>query len=161
VKQFLDDISRLAACDGSWVIPVLEATGPRSRPTQFHFCYNSNKHDSSYDDPASLVKDYSLFDALYGNLEKTLAGKYDYKCDKNEFYAVGKANFGHRIVANNIFTLRVEAFIWIYDSRYLAIAKDLADSFHNVLEPEREQVTPPEMLKRPEGKDFGMQDYVD
>ena len=161
LRLFLDDVSRLAARPGSWVIPMLEATGPRSRPTQFHFCYNSNKHDSGYDDPTSLLKDYSSFDALYGILEKTLTERYDYKCDRNEFYAIGKANVGHHIVAENIFTLRVEAFIWIYDSRYLAIAKDLADAFHNVLEPERSLITPPEMLSRPEGKDFGMQDYVD
>ena len=161
LKLFLDDISRLAAHEGSWVIPILEATGPRNRPSQFHFCYNSNKGDSSYNDPMSLVKDYSSFDALYADLEQTLAGKYDYKCDKNEFYAIGKANVGHHFVAENIFTLRVEAFIWIYDCRYLAIAKDLAEAFHKVLEPERELVTPPEMLVRPEGKDFGMQDYVD
>ena len=107
------------------------------------------------------MKDYSSFDALYGVLEKTLTERYDYKCDRNEFYAIGKANVGHRIVAENIFTLRVESFIWVYDSRYLSIAKDLADAFHNVLEPERALVTPPEMLVRPEGKDFGMQDYVD
>ena len=161
LRLFLDDISRLAARPDSWVIPVLEATGPRSRPSQFHFCYNSNKHDSSYNDPVSLVKDYKAFDALYCSAEKMLAAKYDYKCDKNEWYAIGKANVGHHIVAGNIFTLRVEAFIWIYDSRYLAIAKDLAETLHTVLEPERELVTPPEMLKRPEGKDFGMQDYVD
>ena len=161
LKLFLDDISRLSARPDSWVISILGATGLRNRPTQFHFCYNSNKHDDSYNDPASLVKDYATFDALYNGVENMLAEKYDYRCDKNEWYAIGNANFGHHIVAGNVFTLRVECFVWMFDNRYMSVTKDLAEAFHKVFEPERELVTPPEMLVRPEGRDFGMQDYVD
>ena len=161
LKLFLDDISRLSARPDSWVISILGATGLRNRPTQFHFCYNSNKHDDSYNDPASLVKDYATFDALYNGVENMLAEKYGYKCDKNEWYAIGNANFGHHVVAGNVFTLRVECFVWMFDNRYMSVTKDLAGAFHKVFEPERELVTPPEMLVRPEGKDFGMQDYVD
>ena len=161
LKLFIDDISRLAARPGSWVIPVLGATGLKSRPTQFHFCYNSTKHDSSYNDPDSLVKDYTKFDSLYCAVKSMLAEKYNYNCDKNEWYAIQKANIGHHIVAENVFTLRVECFVWMFDNRYLSVTKDLAEAFHKALEPERELVTPPEMLKRPEGKDFGMQDYAD
>ena len=51
--------------------------------------------------------------------------------------------------------------MWMFDNRYMSVTKDLAEAFHKVFEPERELVTPPEMLVRPEGKDFGMQDYVD
>jgi hypothetical protein len=35
------------------------------------------------------------------------------------------------------------------------------DTLHAVLEPEKEQIVPPEMLKRIKGHDFGMKDYVD
>jgi hypothetical protein len=107
------------------------------------------------------VKDFATFDALYNGVGKILEEKYDYKCDKNEWYAINKDNFGHHIVAGNVFTLRVECFVWMFDNRYMSVTKDLAEAFHNVLEPERELVTPPEMNVRPEGKDFGMQDYVD
>ena len=92
------------------------------------------------------MKDYSSFNTLYGDLEQTFAGESDCMCDKNESYGIGIANVGNYIVAENIFTFCV------------AIAKDLAEAIHKVLEPERELITPPEMLMRPEGKIFGMQD---
>ena len=161
VKLFVDDITRLAARPDSWVIPILGATGLLSRPTQFHFCYNSNKHDSSYDDPKSLVKDYAMFDSMYNALDEMLVTKYGYHSDKNEWYAIGKENIGHHITAGNVFTLRVECFVWMIDNRFLAVIKDVAETMHAALEPERELVTPPEMLTRQLGKDFGMQDYVD
>ncbi len=161
VKQFVDDISRLAARPNSWVIPMLGATGLKSRPTQFHFCYNTSKHDSSYNDPKSLVKDYATFDSMYNALEEILTTKYGYHSDKNDWYAIGKDNVGHHISAGNVFTLRIECFVWMIDNRFLSVIKDLAETMHATLEPERELVTPPEMLSRPLGKDFGMQDYVD
>jgi voltage-gated potassium channel len=161
VKQFVDDISRLAARPNSWVIPMLGATGLKSRPTQFHFCYNTSKHDSSYNDPKSLVKDYAAFDSMYNALDEILTTKYGYHSDKNDWYAIGKDNVGHHITAGNVFTLRVECFVWMIDNRFLSVIKDLAETMHATLEPERELVTPPEMLSRPSGKDFGMQDYVD
>ena len=161
LQLFLDDISRLAARPNSWVIPILGATGLRSRPHQFHFCYNSTKKDSSYNDPESLVKDYHTFDAVYNKVETVMREKYDYHCDKNEWYAVGKQNVGRFIKADNVFTLRVECFVWMFDNRYLAVTQDLAKCIHEVVEPEREYAVPYEMLKRQEGKDFGMQDYVD
>ena len=87
--------------------------------------------------------------------------KYNYKCDKNEWYAIINNNIGRHINARNGFTLRVECFVWMFDNRFMAITKDLAETLHNFLEPERELVLPAEMLKRPEGHDFGMQDYID
>ena len=160
VQLFLDDISRLAAREDSWVIPILGSTGPKSRPSQFHFCYNTTRHDSSYNDPKSLVKDYALFDQLYNSVEMMVAEKYGYKCDKNDWYIINPLNVGYHITAGNIFTLRVECFVWMFNDKYLAVIKDLAETLHTTLEPERELVLPPEMLARPEGKDFGMQDYV-
>ena len=161
IKLFLDDISRLADRPDSWVIPILGAVGLKTRPTQFHFCYNSNKFDSSYNDPNSLISDYTTFDALYNGFEKIMGEKYNYKCDKNEWYAIINNNIGRHINARNGFTLRVECFVWMFDNRFMAITKDLAETLHNFLEPERELVLPAEMLKRPEGHDFGMQDYID
>ena len=37
----------------------------------------------------------------------------------------------------------------------------LSTVLHDTLEPEKILITPPEMLKRPKGHDFGMDDYVD
>ena len=161
LQMFVDDLNRLASRPDSWVIPILGAVGLKSRPTQFHFCYNSTKHDVSYDDPTSLVKDYATFDALYNHLEQTLKSEFDYNCDKNEWYAIGKNNIGHHISASNVFTLRIECFVYMIDNRWGTVIKTLADGIHSILEAERPLSIPFEMAKRQEGHDFGMQDYVD
>ena len=158
---FLADLDRLTSRPDSWVIPILGAIGPKSRPHQFHFCYNSTKGDDSYNDPKSHISDYETFDALYTALEQMLSSKYDYNCDKNKWYAVGKENIAHRVKSSNVFTLRVECFVWVFDNRRLGVIKDVAEVMHNILEPERELVMPAEMVTRQKGKDFGMQDYVD
>jgi voltage-gated potassium channel len=161
LQLFIDDLNKLASRPDSWVIPILGATGLKTRPTQFHFCYNSTKHDSSYNDPSSLVKDYETFDTLYNQVEQVLKTNFDYNCDKNEWYAINKENIGHHIAASNVYTLRVECFVYMFDNRWGSLIKTLAENIHDILEPERELITPPEMVTRPEGKDFGIQDYVD
>lgn len=161
LPMFLDDLNRLSSRPGSWVIPILAATGPRSRPTQFHFCYNSKKHDASYDDPTSRISDYATFDKLYNHLSEELKSAYDYNCDKNDWYAVASNNIAHHINAENVFTLRVECFVWMFETNRVAVVKSLADGLNAYLEPEVDKTLPPEIVTRPEGKDFGMQDYVD
>lgn len=158
---FLDDLQRLCNREGSWVIPMLGAIGLKSRPTKFHFCYNTKKHDASYDDPASLVKDYATFDKLYNSVSDAMSSQFGYESDKNEWYAVNAQNIGHHIKTSNVFTLRVECLVWLFDNRYMSIIAALADKMHEALEPERKVERPAEMVKRPEGHDFGMADYVD
>jgi voltage-gated potassium channel len=158
---FLEDLNRLTSRPGSWAIPILAASGPRSRPHQFHFCYNPNKKDESFGNPESRVTDFALFGKLFDHVSSELKQKYDYNCDRNIYYAVSKKNIAHLIKADNVFTLRVECFVWMSDFRRVAVVKSLADCINAVLEPEIEKQLPPEMVSRVEGKDFGMQDYVD
>jgi voltage-gated potassium channel len=161
LSLFLEDINRLAARENSWVIPILEATGLKSRPEQIHFCYNSTKGDTSYNDPKSKITDYQTFDKLYQTASQELENKYGYKSDKNIWYAIGNANIAHFLTASNIFTLRVEAYVWVFDNRFLSITKSIAETLHEILEPEKTLVVPPEMLHRPKGHDFSMRDYID
>ena len=158
---FLEDLNRLTSRSGSWAIPILAASGPRSRPHQFHFCYNPNKKDESFGNPESRVTDFDLFRKLFDHVSSELKQKYDYNSDRNIYYAVAKNNIAHLIKADNVFTLRVECFVWMSDFRRVAVVKSLADCINAVLEPEIEKQLPPEMVSRVEGKDFGMQDYVD
>jgi hypothetical protein len=57
--------------------------------------------------------------------------------------------------------MQKECFVWMFDNRYMAVIKSLADEMSKVLEPGIDKPIPPEMLSRPLGKDFGMQDYID
>ena len=161
MKLFLDDIRQFASREGSWVIPILEATGPRSRAQQIHFCYNTHKKDESYDDPDALISDYEAFDKAYVRMEEIMDQKFNYKCDKNLWYGIQKdKNIGYHVNAANCFTLRVEAYLWIFNSGYLDVAKTIADVFNEAFEPEVKKELPPEMVTRRKGHDFGFGDYI-
>jgi voltage-gated potassium channel len=160
LRPFLDDINRLAARPDSWVIPILGATGLKNRPEQLHFCYNSTKGDDTYNDPKSHVRDYDTFDKMYREMECVMAEKYDYHLDKNKWYAVNVQNIAHHLKADNIFTLRVESRLFVFENTFLAFTKQIADVFNHAFEPDIEKTLPPEMLKRNLGHDFGMSDYI-
>ncbi|MBQ7899518.1 MAG: potassium channel family protein [Bacteroidales bacterium] len=161
MRLFLDDINRLTSRPGSWAIPVLGAVGLMSRPTKIHFCYNTVKHDAGYDDPDARIADYQTFDSLYLKVADVMDVRYDLKCDRNEWYAVQKEkNIAYHINAENVFTLRVEAYLFTFDNRYLEIVKTLADAFNGALEPEIRKELPCEMLNRRIGYDFGFSDYI-
>lgn len=160
LRLFLDDINRLSAQPNSWVIPILGAIGTKDRPTQLHFCYNSTKHDSSYDDPKARIKDYITFDKMYQEMEQQMA-QYNLHLDKNEWYAVSSQNIAYHLKADNVFTLRVECFVYVFNSTFLEFVKQLADTFNFAFEPDKQKQLPPEMLTRQIGHDFGMSDYID
>ena len=160
MRPFLGDINRMSARPDSWVIPFLGAEGTADRPTQWHFCYASKKHDSTYDDPDKTIKDTETFERLYQAASKYFEENYNQHCDKNEWYAIGAGNIARHLDCSNIFTIRVENRLFVFDSFYLQYAKDLADMFNTYLEPEVSKPIPAEMLKRPMGHDFGMGDYV-
>ena len=160
LRPFLDDINRLSAKSGSWVIPFLGAEGTADRPTQWHFCYAATKHDSTYDDPKKTIKDTEKFERLYQAASKCFEENYNQHCDKNEWYAIGPNNISRHIACPDSFTLRIECRLFVFDSRFLQYAKDLADLLNAHLEPEVAKPIPQEMLKRPKGHDFGMKDYI-
>jgi voltage-gated potassium channel len=161
MRLFLDDINRLSSRPGSWVIPILAATGAKSRPQQFHFCYNTKKLDASYDDPNARVSDYKAFDKMYVKMSEELSEKYNYNCDKNQWYPVlNKKNIAYHLYTENVFTLRVESYVWVFDATYLAVAKSVADILNEAFEPEVVKELPPEMVTRQKGNDFGFGGYI-
>ena len=160
LRQFLDDINQLSAKSSSWVIPFLGAEGTSDRPTQWHFCYASTKHDSTYNDPQKTIEDTDKFEQLYQAANAYFEKNYNQHCDKNEWYAIGPNNISRHLVCPNSFTLRIEARLFVFDNFYLQYAKDLADLLNAQLESEAEKTIPAEMLKRTKGHDFGMKDYI-
>ena len=159
-QLFLDDLNAL--CEDGWAILPLEASGPRSRPSQLHFCYNSEKGNEKYGEPDSFLKDFVIFENMYQELTATVGELYNLQTDKNTYYVVNsKTNLARLMKAKNTFTLRLEAYTFIQNENRLALAKTIADVFNKYFEPGVEKKLPPEMLQRPTGHDFGMQDYVD
>lgn len=162
LRLFLDDINRLSSRPGSWVVPILGAIGPKSRPDQLHFCYNTHKGDESFDDPRARIEDYETFGKLYDAMSELMQSKYGYSCDKNKWYpALDKQNIAYHVAGANVFTLRVEMYLWVYNANYLAVIKDIAETFHQYMDSEKALKLPPEMVSRPKGHDFGFADYKD
>ena len=162
MRLFLDDINRLSSRSGSWVIPILGAIGPKSRPEHLHFCYNTKKGDESYDDPLARIQDYGTFKELYDDMFGHMLQKYNLLCDRNKWYpALDKQNIAYHVAGTNVFTLRVEMYLWVYNANCLEFTKTIADMFHKHLEPEKELALPPEMVTRRVGHDFGFADYID
>ena len=159
-QMFLDDVNAL--CEGGWAILPLEAAGPRSRPHQLHFCFNTEKENEEYNDPNSFLKDYDTFEKMYQDMTAVVDSLYGLHTDKNKYYKVSeKTNIARLLKAENTFTLRVEAYTYIQNESRLALVKTIAEIFNKHFESGVEKPIPPEMLKRPKGHDFGMQDYVD
>lgn len=161
LPQFIADIDKLSNRPDSWVITVLNTTGPSSRPHQFHFCYSDQKHDSTYDDANKSFVDVETFDKIYKNVEQIMQERFSLHCDKNEYYAINPKNISHYLQCKNTFNLRVECQICYFDSGSLAKAQIFADVIRNVIEPEKEFTLPFEMIERQKGHDFGFGDYVD
>lgn len=162
---FLSDIDRLSAREDSWVISILESLGVQKgenrRKEHLHFCYASKKHDDTYNDPSIRIKDLDLFEQMYQDMSKVMNDMFGYICDKNEWYAVNpQTNFSKYIKSANVFTLRIETIVHVFASNSLSAIKTIADVLNRNFEPDVTKSYPPEMLKRPIGKDFGMQDYV-
>jgi voltage-gated potassium channel len=162
LRLFLDDIDRLSARPNSWVVPILESSGLRSRPEQLHFCYNTVKGDDSYNDPLARIKDYETFDKMYCKMSEYMSETYKLTCDRNKWYGVQKnLNIAYHLKADNVFTLRVEAWLWLFDSNFLEFTKAIADIFRETFDLESNYKLPYEMIDRQIGHDFGFGDYVD
>jgi ribonuclease R len=70
-------------------------------------------------------------------------------------------NIGHFVKADNIFTLRIECFTFVFNQTFLDMIKTIADVFNYAFEPDVQKQLPPEMVTRRKGHDFGMRDYID
>lgn len=156
LKRFLDDINSLAR-PGSWVIPIMGAKNPRSCPTQIHFSYNDADSNKA---PGTII-DQPLLDKIYSEISQKMSDEYGYHCDKNRYYTMSEKNIAHHLKADNIFVMSIENFVWMFDSRYLAVIKTIADTLNSNIEPEKAKELPPEMLTRQSGKDYGMNNYTD
>ena len=165
MRLFLGDIDNLSNKEDSWVIMMLEATGPQKgdnrRPHHLHFCFGP-KGDASYTSPEIRIKDKDLFEKMYVDMEETMKNTYGLLSDKNKYYGVSaKTNPAKYLKCPNVFTLRVEAIVSVFSNTFLATAKTISEVFNRNFEPEVEKQLPPEMLSRIKDHDFGMQDYVD
>lgn len=143
MKQFMDDIRKVANTDKHWVIFILSTS--RICPTQLHFIHKMNKNAGAI--PTSVIQE-EKFLAMYKEVENMLKNT-DYpmsaeadgypplSSDLDEYFRpAGTKNIatylegGTRI---NAFTLRVAWRLTARDNRSVSIARRLAEVMANHL----------------------------
>lgn len=155
LKLFLDDINSLSQ-PGSWAITIIGAKSPRNHPTQVHLCSNAESNN-----PNSRIIEHELFEKLYNDISRNMSGEFGYHCDKHIIKSEGRSNIAYHINTDNSFLLSAECYIWMFDDRYMAVIKTIADSINRVLEPEKKKHIPREMVTLIDGNDYGMLNYID
>lgn len=155
LSSFLSDINSLSQ-PGSWAIIVTGAKSPRNHPTQIHFCSNAEKET-----PDNRIVNHELYDKLYNEISRSMLCEYGYHCDKHIIGTDSRNNIAYHINTENVFLLSPECYIWMFDDRYLAVIKSIADSLNRVLEPEKVKTLPKEMVTRIYEQDYGMNSYIE
>lgn len=123
IKAYLDDLTRLTAGTDHYTIFIISSDVKKA--TDLHFLTSANANVGR---PSTLLND-DAFQHLYNTLSADLDNTYGIKSDLNQLRPVGPKNISVRIgggTNTNAFTLRVASELIVWDTRYIAIARDIA-----------------------------------
>ncbi len=139
LKEYMEDLNRFAAVDGSWIITLLAASGANEPeyPTQFHFTYGGKKGDETYNGENLTIHDIETFDSLYRDLSSRLEKEFGYISDRQRYHDsanpklfVRRLEYPEKI---NALMLRIAWKATCWDMRRIQIAKTLSDAFATYL----------------------------
>lgn len=139
LKEFMDDMNRFAAVDGSWIITLLAASGANEPeyPTQFHFTYGGKKGDETYNGENLTIHDIETFDLLYGDLSSRLEKEFGYISDCQRYHDSANPKLFVRHLEYpekvNAIMIRIAWKATCWDMRRIQIAKTLSDTFATYL----------------------------
>lgn len=156
-NEFFDDLKNLTQRDGSWVIPILAASGQfePEYPTQVHFGYGNAKGDASLDSPTCLIRDKKDAEKLINDIASTLESELQIKSDSQQTHAYASPNMFIRHLPNykqlNTLILRLAWSCTCWDSRRIVLAKTLADALNRNINGEDVVYEDPEMKSKGEG----------
>ena len=142
--QYLDDLKRLSDGEDHWTIFFV--TSESKKETDVHFITKAN----SKTERESTILDAEGFNRLYEEASKQLRDQFDILSDIDEYKPVGPRNISVMIgggLTTNTFSIRIYSELMIWDKRYIAIAKCMAEAI-NVTIGDPEKVTPTELLKQ-------------
>ena len=137
LKEYMEDLNRFAAVDGSWIITLLAASGANEPeyPTQFHFTYGGK--DETYNGENLTIHDIETFDSLYRDLSSRLEKEFGYISDRQRYHDsanpklfVRRLEYPEKI---NALMLRIAWKATCWDMRRIQIAKTLSDAFATYL----------------------------
>ena len=151
LEEYLSDIEKLSAPEGSWVITLLAASGANEPelPSQIHLTYGGKKGDASLEAPTVVIRDKETAKAMFEELENMLESEYDIKTDCQKYHDSASPNMFMRKLSNagsvNGLIIRIAWSCMYWDSRRIKIAQSMADVIKKHVEPEAGIVIDPEL----------------
>lgn len=139
LKEYMEDLNRFAAVDGSWIITLLAASGANEPeyPTQFHFTYGGEKGDETYNGENLTIHDIETFDLLYRDLSSRLEKEFGYISDCQRYHDSANPKLFVRHLEYpekvNAVMIRIAWKATCWDMRRIQIAKTLSDAFATYL----------------------------
>ena len=127
-KMYFQDLKNLAGGKDNWTIFLISSE--RQSDYSLHFITRANKKT----DRESTVLDIKGFDNLYKDMADSLEKDFDLKSELDtEYKAAGVNNAAVRIgggISTNAFTIRISSELAVWDPRYIAVCKDMADAIN-------------------------------
>ena len=162
LEEYMEDMNRFAAVDGSWIIALLAASGANEPeyPTQFHFTYGGKKGDETYNGENLTIHDIETFDSLYKDLSGQLESQFGYTSDCQRYHDTSNPKLFVRHLEHpekvNAVMIRIAWKATCWDMRRIQIAKTLSDTFATHIIGEIKPYS--EELKN---KGIGYSDYIE
>lgn len=151
MAEYLADIERLSAREGSWVVTLLAASGANEpeMPSQIHLTYGGKKGDPSMDAPTVLIRDKEVAKAMFEEMETALLEQYGINTDRQQYHASTSPNLFVRKLSNadavNGLMIRIAWSCMYWDSRRIQIAQTMADIIRKHAAPDQPADLDPEL----------------
>lgn len=151
LDEYLADIEKLSAREGSWVVILLAASGANEpeMPSQIHLTYGGKKGDAGLDAPTVVIRDKETAKAMFEEIENMLESEYGIKTDRQKYHDSASPNMFMRKLSNadsvNGLMIRIAWSCMYWDSRRSKIAQSMADVIKKHVEPEAGNELDPEL----------------
>ena len=130
-KLYLEDLKKLAGGKNNWTIFLISSE--RQSDYALHFITLANKKTER----ESTVLEPDKFNQLFTDISESLNKDFEIKSELDtEYKAAGINNAAVRIgggVTTNSFTIRVSSELAVWDSRYIAVCKEMAKAINDVI----------------------------
>ncbi len=124
LKAYRSDLQKLSSGSDKWTIFLI--TSESQKETELHFLTSANENTGR----KSTVIDHAGFERLWDGVITDLFEETGVKSDLNELRPAGPKNVAVKIgggLNTNAFTIRISSELLVWDSRYMAVAKSLAE----------------------------------
>lgn len=130
-KEYFEDLKKLAGGKENWTIFLISSE--RLSEYALHFITRANKKTER----ETTVLETAKFNQLFSDISESLNKDFEIKSELDtEYKAAGVNNSAVRIgggVSTNAFTIRVSSELAVWDPRYMAVCKDLAEAINAVI----------------------------